>query len=504
MKRSLLLTLVAASVLAVGCSDEFLEPTRDTSILTDADFAEYSEQNPALIQGTLDGIYSYMIDPMANIANSHYDIGQKGVDIWTDIVCGDMALSASTYGWYDNTANLLSTVDYTRTENRIIWQYYYKIVNLSNNVIQSLGGNNAVLETADTRHIMGQAKALRAYAYFYLAQLFQRSYNPDQAILPYHDLDTNQREKVPASQIYALIVSDLTTSIDLLGDFERDQKHKINKQVAQGLLAYTYAAMGDYANVRTVSEEIINSGLYPLTARSALAYTNPSNSAGSGFNDASTPSWIWGYDITTEMGMQLVNWWGQVDYYTYSYASAGDKKAIDNALYAQIPGQDIRKSQFGSVFPAATALMPINKFFDQDRQMGTQYYIDTDYIFMRVEEFYLLSAEAAAKTGDDAGAKARLQELMAIRFNTATNANNYMNGLVTNDQIKNAIYLQTRIEFWGEGKSYFAMKRNQATVTRGTNHLFRAGESFSYDQDELSFQIPQLEMNNNSSITEQN
>jgi hypothetical protein len=57
---------------------------------------------------------------------------------------------------------------------------------------------------------------------------------------------------------------------------------------------------------------------------------------------------------------------------------------------------------------------------------------------------------------------------------------------------------------WGEGKSYFAMKRNQATVTRGTNHVFRAGESFMYDSDEMSFQIPETEIINNPNISSQN
>ncbi|MFP9098183.1 RagB/SusD family nutrient uptake outer membrane protein [Flavobacterium sp. RHBU_24] len=499
MKRSLIYSLVAASLIAVGCSDDFLEPARDTSVLTSRDIAENVDQNPDLVKGTLDGIYSYMIDPMANVANAHYDIGQKGVDIWTDIVCGDMALSASAYGWYDNTANLLSTVDLTRTENRIIWRYYYNIIGSANGVIQSLGGNDAVLETDETRHIMGQARALRAYGYFYLAQLFQRGYNPDQAILPYDDLDTQSNAKVPASQIYSLIISDLNVAIELLNDYSRDLKHKMNKPVAQGLLAYTYAAMGDYQNARTMSEAIITSGQFPLTTRAQLA--NPGQ--GSGFNDANTGSWIWGYDITESMGMQLVNWWGQVDYFSYSYAWAGDKKAIDNALYAQIPSTDIRKSQFGGVFPATTALMPINKFFDQARVPGEQYYIDTDYIFMRVDEFYLLSAEASAALGDDAAAKNRLTELLTARYNTTTNLQNYVTPLA-GQTLKDAIYLQTRIELWGEGKSYLAMKRNRATVTRGTNHIFRPGESFSYDQDEMSFQIPQIEINNNPAITEQN
>ena len=48
------------------------------------------------------------------------------------------------------------------------------------------------------------------------------------------------------------------------------------------------------------------------------------------------------------------------------------------------------------------------------------------------------------------------------------------------------------------------MKRNEATVTRGTNHVFRAGESFVYYSDEMSFHIPQSEINNNPSITDQN
>lgn len=500
MKRSLIYSLVAASFIAVGCSDEFLEPVRDTSVLTAQGIAENVEDNPDLVKGTLDGIYSYMIDPMANVNGAHYDIGQKGVDIWMDIVCGDMALSASAYGWYDNTANLLSTVDFTRTENRIIWRYYYNIIGSANGVIQSLGGNDAELETAETRHIMGQAKALRAYGYFYLAQLFQRGYNADQPILPYDDIDTQNPAKVPASQIYALIISDLTTSVELLDDYTRDQKHKINKDVAKGLLAYTYAAMGDYQNARTVSEDIITSGQYSLTTRAQLAYPG----VGSGFNDSTTASWIWGYDITESMGLQLVNWWGQVDNFTYSYAWAGDRKAIDNLLYAAIPPNDIRRSQFAGAFPAATALMPLNKFFDQDRVAGQQYFIDTDYIFMRLEEFYLLSAEAAARVGDDAAAKARLLDLMNIRYSNATNAQNYVNGIASNEDLRKAIYLQTRIEFWGEGKSYLAMKRNQATVTRGTNHVFRPGETFSYDSDELSFQIPQLEINNNPAITEQN
>ncbi|WP_225910680.1 hypothetical protein [Riemerella anatipestifer] len=44
------------------------------------------------------------------------------------------------------------------------------------------------------------------------------------------------------------------------------------------------------------------------------------------------------------------------------------------------------------------------------------------------------------------------------------------------------------------------MKRNQATITRGKNHLFYAGMSFQYDANELTFEIPEEEILNNPHI----
>ncbi|WP_317191291.1 hypothetical protein [Galbibacter mesophilus] len=44
------------------------------------------------------------------------------------------------------------------------------------------------------------------------------------------------------------------------------------------------------------------------------------------------------------------------------------------------------------------------------------------------------------------------------------------------------------------------MKRNKATITRGPNHLSYPGESFSYDDDRLTLEIPQIEIQNNLNI----
>ena len=494
-KRINYLLIGIALVIFTGCSEEFIDPQRNTNNLTSESIAEAAENNPDLIKGTLDGIVGFMADDQSIAPGRHYDFGQKGVDIWLDITAGDMALSASSFGWYNSTANLVTQTDFSQEENQIIWDYYYKTVGLANAVISNLGGEDAAPENRENQIVLAQAKAYRGYAYFYLTQIFQNDYDPAEPILPFYTSDETITEKVPASQVFDLIVSDLTYAVETLEGYERGIKSQVDQTVARGLLAYTYAAMGNYQDAKTQSDAVISSG-YPLTTRGELAFPG----AGSGFNTLSSPSWIWGFDLTEQLGHQLIDWWGQIDYFTFSYAWAGDSKSMDDNLFSEIPDNDIRKDQWGQGF---APLQPINKFFAPGRTPGAQQVITTDLIWMRVEEFYLLSAEAAAKTGNEAEARSLLVDLLEIRFDSTADANNYVSNL-SGQQLIDEILLQTRIEMWGEGKSYLAIKRNDATITRGSNHVFRPGETFSASDEELSFEIPQTEIDNNPSINSQN
>ncbi|MCD8518593.1 MAG: RagB/SusD family nutrient uptake outer membrane protein, partial [Flavobacterium sp.] len=120
MKKSLIYLLVAASLISVGCSEDFLDPVRNTNVITTEDVANNVNDNPALVEGSINGIGSLLIEPAGITGDRHYDLGQKGIDIWLDMLSGDVALSANSYGWYQNVANLVSTVDFTREENSII------------------------------------------------------------------------------------------------------------------------------------------------------------------------------------------------------------------------------------------------------------------------------------------------------------------------------------------------------------------------------------------------
>jgi len=490
--KSILLMISAVSI--IGCSDDFLEKT-PVNTLSVADLTKTAEVSPEILESTLKGVFTMMYQQGTGGSGGHNDFGQKSNDIHSDILSGDVALTKNTYNRYGPLANLLQTVDYTiTTTNYPAWRYYYRLIRSCNLIISSVGGNDAPITDAN-RHTMGQAKGLRAYAYFYLAQLYIEEYSETSKVLPIYTDSSNPSNQPQSTtkEVYDLIISDLTASISLLSNYTRAQKYELNSDVARSLLAYVYGSMGTSAaniKARDLAEQVIAGG-YPLTT---------SAEAVGGFNNVNTPSWIWGVDITTESGKHLHSWWGQMDYFSYSYLPFGDIKAMDDGLYAQIQATDIRKTQFLNSATSQFALIGYNKFYHPDRvPYGVSIYTDADYIYLRTDEMYLLSAEMNAKEGFDGAARARLKELLANRF---TNAADYAYvDALSGQALQDEVYLQTRIELWGEGKSYLAMKRNKATITRGSNHVFHAGASFQHNADELTLEIPQSEIQNNPFIS---
>ncbi|HKL34213.1 MAG TPA: RagB/SusD family nutrient uptake outer membrane protein [Tangfeifania sp.] len=493
MKKKYIISLVALLMFSItGCDEEFLE-VQPTQFLTEQQIAEAAENNPDVVAGSMSGIYTLMFQTGTGGTNlDHDDFGQKGYDIYSDFLSGDLALSVSTYGWYRRLTEFTVTTDFVDIANYKVWRYYYRLIRSANSVISALGGNDAVPELDENKHIMGQAKAMRAHSYFYLAQFFSTSYNPSEEILPiYTDPLQPNQPKSTTQQVFDLIVSDLTDAVSLLETFQRTAKTEINKPVAQGILAYVYAYIGENGQAATLTSEVISSGGFPLMDSTEVVFTGDPSIGG--FNSVTTPGWMWGVDLTTDNGLDLVSWWGQMDRFTYSYQWAGDRKSIDAGLFDAIPEDDVRKGQFevGGSFN----LCPSNKFYDPGRTTGGQRNVITDYVYMRVAEMYLLNAETAAKSGDEATAKSSLKALVEKRRPDAS----YIDGL-SGQQLLDEIYLQTRIELWGEGKAYLALKRNQRNVVRGENHLSFVGEVIPYNDPRLTFMIPQSEVQNNPFI----
>lgn len=514
MKKNIkkLLFVVCSAFFVLSCSDEFLVEEPQGAVVNANQLGDAVSLNPTLGEASVTGIYATMFTTATGGTQSQQDFGQKSFDIQTDMLSGDMPLSLSSFGWWRaGTTEFQSNLDFTRLDNFRVWRYYYRIVNLSNLVIESVGGNDANPEEESIKAILGQALAMRAHSYYNLTQLMINDVGASwtSATLPIYILPgLVGNAKSTTQEVYELMESDLDKAIVLLENYSRPSKAQVDKSVAQTMLAYVLASRRDrWADVATVTADALAStSATPLIADLAVAgqtaITDNINDIRGGFNDVGSQGWMWGVDINADIGLGLVSWWGHIDAFSFSYAGFGDNKAMDIGLYESMPADDIRREQF-LIDPTATNhLQPYFKFYDIDRVFrGSSSIVKADYIYMRIEEVILLNIEALAQSGQEGDARTALENFVSTRLIGGDAS--FIAGLGGQDLI-DEIYKQTRLELWGEGKAYFALKRNQETVTRGANHLSFIGENIPFDDERLTFEIPQQAIQDNNNITDQN
>lgn len=483
-------------IFSFGCNEEFLEEF-PTSYTTPEKLGEALELNPGVGSSGLLGIYESMFAVGTGYENdfpdgrNDYDFGHRGYDVLSDMLSGDMVLGGKNYGWLSDISELTATEDYTNRNNYTMWRYYYYIVLLANSTIDAFGGSDANPETAEAQQGLGQSLGARAYAYFYLLNLFANDFDSADLVLPIYTNSTSENQpKSSVADVIDLIINDLTRSKTLLAGFSRSAPNIIDEYVASTYLAYAYALKGDYTNAASAAKFVIdNSGKSVQSITEIVGGMNDVN--------ALSGNILWGTDLTVDNGLGLRSWWGQCDIFTYSYAWAGDPKVADISLYDQIADDDVRKTWFRT--SGGYSLAPHFKFYHKDRKIGGQRNVTADYIYNRVEELHLLHAEAEAALGNDAAARQSLKAVLDHRIPDSS----YLDALSGAD-LQDEIYLQTRIELWGEGKSYLAMKRLRKTITRGSNWLDYAGQSYNYNDEKLTFEIPEIEIRNNPNISEQN
>ena len=176
---------LSVAVTLIACEKDFLE-TRPTELVSAEDIQEASVLNPGLQAANVGGIYATMYQAGSGGTSGHDDFGHKGYDIYGDMLSGDMVLGAIIYGWYRSITEFQTTTDFTFTDNYQVWRFYYRVIFAANIVIDGLTSEDQpVPANADGRHYLGQAKAMRAWSYFYLAQYFQENPgNQSEEILP--------------------------------------------------------------------------------------------------------------------------------------------------------------------------------------------------------------------------------------------------------------------------------------------------------------------------------
>ena len=117
---------------------------------------------------------------------------------------------------------------------------------------------------------------------------------------------------------------------------------------------------------------------------------------------------------------------------------------------------------------------------------------------MRAEEMYLILAEAQAMSGNAAQGAATLQTFV----NTYRDPS-YTCRASSASEVQDAVWLQRRIELWGEGFSYFDLLRLKKGIDRrGGGYEAHLVYNIQPNDPVLIYLIPQSEIQSNALISE--
>ncbi len=489
MKKIVFYLLPFLILSMTGCKKDYLETKPSNAVTEELLFSNYGA-----VTAALNGIYKEQFASGILGSTNHDNFGQKAYDLQMDLMGNDMVVNTQGYGWFNGDYSLTawqSAVSGNQSDNA--WFRYYDINKQANAIINNVP-NMEKVSRDQIDVLLGQGYGIRAYAYYYLTNLFQQTYkgNESKPGVPIYLQDTLVgKERGTLEDDYKLILPDLDKAETLLTGKVRANKSNIDVNVVQGFKARVALLLNNWVAAATEAKKARTG--YSLMKR--VDYTKRD-----AFSSVGNSESMWGSIIPEEQATIYASFWSHIDIGTGGYAALGGQKKITKALYDQMDDGDIRKAVFTKPGTGTASNPDYNSMKFQTPVKGKW---AGDYQYMRVSEMYLIEAEGLARQGGkDAESIAVLEELVKARFPAYSAA-----GLTGNDLI-NEILLQRRIELWGEGFSLIDIKRLNQGLNRPQGPGNHGAPNFNPNVYTTSpadprflMRIPQRELDNNKSMT---
>lgn len=540
--KKILLSLSAVAfglTFATSCIEDML-PQNSTVTSDQAANAPGSYDNFVnAITSTLAGKFTY-----SGSDTTPYDFGYPSFYLMRDVMGQDIALGYSG-SWYQTWYSCGVGLGPQYAVSQYPWTYYYGWIKNCNTVLSLAGAEPA----ADKVEGAGIAYAMRAMFYMDLARMFaQKTYalDPEAETVPIitestalADLANNPRATNQA--MWAFILSDLEKAEQYLADYKRSDVYTPDLSVVYGLKARAYQVMEDWANAEKYAKLAQNG--YAIMSKDQ--YT----SRETGFNTPNS-SWMMGLTYKADDPNILLNdgdsSWGSImcleidpDGSACGYASNyGHQLVMDRHLYETIPATDFRRDCFvdfaldelGSKNDIVKGLEAYSDYPEWVYRSGYDGYYKAvgglslkfrvaggteghmnQYVgfvvavpMMRVEEMYLIEAEAAGMQNEGNGIALLTKFAQTRDASYVYGAHNDAYGNTSTSKFQNEVWWQRRVELWGEGFATFDIKRLNKGIIRSyakTNHLETNRWNVTTPPDWMNLCIIQTETNYNYACT---
>ena len=507
MKKILYSIMLVGLAFFASCEDQLeTNPTDRVSgpvIFADATSAE----------AAINGIYRMLYTAGWSQNWSTENMGITAINLVSNLMGEDHIMLEVGQGWffYDYAFDVRGDFVHKSGRSYGAWNFFYSIIANANYIIaseNSMGGDPGLIKS-----VVGQAYAMRAFAYFHLIQIFQQTYlgNEDALGVPvYTEPTTSSSEGKPrgtVQEVYTQINLDINEAIDLLKDSGISQKHisHVDYYVANGFKARIDMVQHKYSEAAVAAAEALTKpGLKRVLTVSELGK----------FNNADLGNVLWGLEIIADQTSGWASFFSHMDADAKMYGSQA-RQCINSWLYNQIPATDGRKDWFRGLLAPEDRVAGTSKanycqlkfaFADVVTRTG-------DYILMRAEELILIQAEALAHQSNFTDARTLILELgnkrdtdYANRLSLFTDSKDYnQNTTGTLSTLMDEILFQRRVELWGEGGRLWDLQRLKLGFNRnfsGTNHTrLLTAKNTTAGSKEFVLPLPQSEIDGNPFIT---
>lgn len=412
MKNIIVIFIVSVSFLFMTSCDEYLEvPLPVDQLATESVF----KSKPA-IEATVLGIYN-AISGLTHAWDFGYLLYLSD-EIYYPAVAG--------------TRDLLAIANIDATNSQVTsWSHYYTVINRANIIIENLPDvPSNVLTTVQNNTFMGEAKYLRAYSYWFMANFWG-----DVPLVLTTGLGENLKlPRAPVSEVYDQIIKDLEDAVNLLPSAVSATSSRIhNKYQAEALLARVYLYRGLWSKAEAAANNVIsNSGYYQLLPNLADVFKRNSREAIFSLRESSNTSLFLDKSL---MGAVLIS-----DANCAMYPSIVSKFETGDARFSGWTRLVSGRRQPFKYIHALTASATSNP---------------QDFIVQRFAELYLVRAEARAQQNNLGGANGAIADINIVRTRAALGNT----AATTQAEVLAAVEDERIRELFGESHRWFDLKR---------------------------------------------
>ncbi len=464
MKKLNIVLIGFITLFFVSCSDSFLDLTPQQEVSDKEALTNIEDY-----KSSITGVYN-------EISNSDYY--GRYMFLIPDVMADDVKQNSQANRIIFYAEHVVNVSDANASDT---WTDMYQAINATNNIINSEVDVPAAVQS-EQDHIIGEAHALRGLIYFDMVRMYAQHYTfTSGASHPGVPLTlTFNPENKPArntvKEVYDQVISDMTKAISLMESNSRSgNSNTLSSLSVKALLSRVYLYKEDWNNAEAMATAVIESGEYSLISNDSYLdlWTND-NSSESIFEISMTESDnVGGNGIG---GLYIKDGFGD-------YLPSNDVVSLYDPADVRLGVFTVDDFLSGDYAPFRMEKYPDNNGFDNVK-------------VIRLAEVYLIRAEARAEIGTNiAGAQQDLDQV--AQRAVATTPNNTDTG----QDLKDAIFLERRLELCFEGQRLWDLMRKKQDIVRTQCTSLTC--LIPYGSDSVILPIPQIETDINPNI-EQN